>query len=216
VPDYTPPVYAALYRSPAARLRSWAPRDLVGLVADQPPRSAPGAVWSCANTGYILLGLIVEAATGGALGHELARRILESLGLGGTVFPDRSTDLPDPSSHGYSLPVGPDGEALDGPLQDFTAQDPSWAWAAGALVSSLEDLGGFSRALLSGRLLPPALLAEMLTTVPVPPASIPLPRPLRRSPAAGAHGQRAERPGARVRGADRRRPALGGRLLAGR
>jgi D-alanyl-D-alanine carboxypeptidase len=71
--------------------------------------------------------------------------------------------------------MGPQGQALDGPLLDFTAQDPSWAWAAGALVSNLEDLATFLRALLGGRLLPARLLAEMQTTVPVPPASIPLP-----------------------------------------
>ena len=174
VPDYTPPVFSALYESPEALLRSWAPRDLVALVADQPPRYAPGDSWSYSNTGYILLGLIVEAAGGGPLGGELARRILVPLGLGGTVFPD-GADLPGPSSRGYSLPVGPDGEALDGPLLDVTVQDPSWAWAAGALVSTLEDLAGFFRALLGGRLLPPRLLAEMLATVPVPPGSIPLP-----------------------------------------
>jgi D-alanyl-D-alanine carboxypeptidase len=45
----------------------------------------------------------------------------------------------------------------------------------GALVSDLEDLTRFFRALLGGRLLPSRLLAEMLTTVTVPPASIPLP-----------------------------------------
>jgi hypothetical protein len=46
---------------------------------------------------------------------------------------------------------------------------------AGALVSELRDLTGFFRALLGGRLLPPRLLAEMRTTVAVPPGSIPLP-----------------------------------------
>jgi D-alanyl-D-alanine carboxypeptidase len=43
------------------------------------------------------------------------------------------------------------------------------------LVSDLEDLTRFFRALLGGRLLPPGLLAEMLPTVTVPPGSIPLP-----------------------------------------
>jgi D-alanyl-D-alanine carboxypeptidase len=174
VPDYTPAIFPALYESPRARLRAWAPRDLVGLVADQPPRAAPGA-WTYANTGYILLGLIVEAASGRALGRELDRRILGPLGLGATVFPDHASDLPSPSARGYSLPMGPEGQALDGPLLDFTVQDPSWAWAAGALVSNLEDLAGFFRALLGGRLLPARLLGEMRTTVPVPPAAIPLP-----------------------------------------
>jgi D-alanyl-D-alanine carboxypeptidase len=175
VPDYVATVYPALYGSEQRRFRVWAPRELIALVADRPPGFPPGSAWSYSNTGYVLLGLVVEAATRSPFGHELARRILEPLRLGGTVFPDRSADLPDPSSRGYSLPVGPDGEALDGPLLDLTAQDPSWAWAAGAVVSTLEDLGGFLRALLGGRLLPPALLAEMLPTVAVPPAAIPLP-----------------------------------------
>jgi hypothetical protein len=35
---------------------------------------------------------------------------------------------------------------ITGPLLEFTAQNPSWAWAAGALVSTLEDLGHFFRA----------------------------------------------------------------------
>jgi D-alanyl-D-alanine carboxypeptidase len=43
------------------------------------------------------------------------------------------------------------------------------------MVSTLEDLAGFFRALLGGRLLPPGLQAEMRTTVVVPPGSIPLP-----------------------------------------
>jgi D-alanyl-D-alanine carboxypeptidase len=67
------------------------------------------------------------------------------------------------------------GGVFTGPLLDFTAQNPSWAWAAGALVSTLEDLGHFFRGLLGGRLVPPPLLAKMTTMVEVPPDSIPLP-----------------------------------------
>ena len=58
---------------------------------------------------------------------------------------------------------------------DVTLQNPSHAWAAGALVSGLQDLTCVLRALMSGRLLPPRLLAEMLTAVPVPPGSLPIP-----------------------------------------
>jgi D-alanyl-D-alanine carboxypeptidase len=56
---------------------------------------------------------------------------------------------------------------LDGPLLDFTVYNPSLAWAAGNLVSDLDDLARFFRALLGGRLLPPGLLTEMTTTVPI-------------------------------------------------
>jgi len=147
-------------------------------VAGRPPSFPPGTAWSYSNTGYILLGLLVETAGGATLAQELQWRIVEPLGLRSTYLPGDARELPEPMSRGYSLPVGPRGEVLDGPLLDFTAQNPSWAWAAGALVSDLEDLVGFFRALLEGRLLPPGLLAEMLSTVPVPPGSIPLPLPL--------------------------------------
>jgi CubicO group peptidase (beta-lactamase class C family) len=173
------------------RFRDWSPQALVALVAGRPPSFPPGTAWSYSNTGYILLGLLVETAGGATLAQELQRRIVEPLGLRHTYLPGNARELPGPRSHGYSLRVGPGGEVLDGPLLDFTVQNPSWAWAAGALVSDLEDLVGFFRALLGGRLLPPGLLAEMRTTVPVPPGSIPPPpvRPLR----AGAAGGRDAR-----------------------
>jgi CubicO group peptidase (beta-lactamase class C family) len=99
------------------------------------------------------------------------RCILGPLGLAGTSLPTDAPGIPSPASRGYSLPRGPGGDALDGPLLDFTLQSPSHAWAAGGLVSDLRDLTGFFLALLGGRL----LLAEMRATVAVPPGSIPLP-----------------------------------------
>src|SRR6266508_498747 len=145
------------------------------MVAGRPPDFPPGTAWAYSNTGYILLGLIVEAATGNPLDQELDRCILGPLGLRHTYLPGDARELPVPMSRGYSLRVGPGGEVLDGPLLDFTVQNPSWAWAAGALVSDLPDLTRFFRALLGGRLLPPPLLAEMTTMVEVPPSSIPPP-----------------------------------------
>jgi D-alanyl-D-alanine carboxypeptidase len=155
VPHNWATVEQTLYRSPGGRFRVWTPRKLVALVADQPPDFPPGTAWSYSNTGYLLLGLVVEAASGSALGQELHRRILGPLGLHGTSFPGTSSGIPSPRSRGYSLPLGPRGEPLDGPLLDVTAQNPSWAWAAGALVSDLEDLIGFFRGLLGGWLLDP-------------------------------------------------------------
>jgi D-alanyl-D-alanine carboxypeptidase len=175
VPHNWATIEQTLFRSSEGRFRGWTPAELVAVVADQPPDFPSGTAWSYSNTGYVLLGLVVEAASGSTLGQELHRRIFGPLGLQGTSFPGTSPDIPSPRSHGYSLPLGPQGEPLDGPLLDVTAQNPSWAWAAGALVSDLEDLTRFFRALLGGRLLPPELMAEMMPSVTVPPGSIPLP-----------------------------------------
>jgi len=163
VPDYTLEPIVRLYTDPQARFRAWTPRELVALIADQPPDFPPGTAWSYSNTGYVLAGMIVEAATGHRLGRELTRRILRPLGLRDTVFPVNRPTIPRPYARGYS--IDPFGQP-DGPLLDFTVFNPSLAWAAGALVSNLGDLERFFRALLGGRLLPPRLLAAMTTPVP--------------------------------------------------
>jgi D-alanyl-D-alanine carboxypeptidase len=67
---------------------------------------------------------------------------------------------PDAHAHGYGLL----GRRR---LHDVSLLDPSWAGAAGALVSTVSDLPRFHRALRGGRLLRPDLLREMQTTVPV-------------------------------------------------
>jgi D-alanyl-D-alanine carboxypeptidase len=162
VPDYTLEPIVQLYTDPQARFRAWTPRELVALVANQPPDFPPGTAWSYSNTGYVLAGMIVEAATGHKLGQELSRRIFRPLGLRDTFFPVNRPTIPRPFARGYSLPLGQE----QGPLLDFTVLNPSVAWAAGALVSDLGDLEHFFRALLRGRLLPPRLLAAMTTPVP--------------------------------------------------
>jgi D-alanyl-D-alanine carboxypeptidase len=106
------------------------------LVADQPPDFPPGTAWLYSNTGYVLAGLIVEAATDRKLGKELARRIFRPLGLRDTFFPVNRPDIPGRNARGYSLPLG----QQDGRLLDFTVYNPSLAWAAGNLVSDLGDL----------------------------------------------------------------------------
>jgi D-alanyl-D-alanine carboxypeptidase len=114
----------ALYASRPGRLRPWTPQALVAMVADQPPAFPAGTAWSYSNTGYVLLGLVVEAASQRTLGQELGRSILGPLGLRDTLLPDGAPEIPGPSARGYSLLLGPHGEALDGPLLDFTVQTP--------------------------------------------------------------------------------------------
>jgi D-alanyl-D-alanine carboxypeptidase len=175
VPNYWAAVEPTLYGSREGRLRAWTPEELVALVADQPQAFRAGSAWSYSNTGYVLLGLVVEAVTGRTLAEELDRGIFQPLGLRDSLLPGSDPSIPPPRSSGYSLPPGPPGQVPNGPLLDFTAYDPSPAWAAGGLVSTLGDLTRFLRALLGGRLLPQRLLTEMLPVVTVPPGSLPLP-----------------------------------------
>jgi D-alanyl-D-alanine carboxypeptidase len=162
VPDYIVEPYALLYIDPHARSRSWAPEELIALVANRPPSFPPGTAWSYSNSGYVLAGMIVEAVTGNGLDEELRHRIVRPLRLRDTYLPVDDATMPPPYAGGYSLPPG----QSDAPLLDFTAFNPSFAWAAGAVVSDMREVQRFFRALLRGRLLPPAMLAEMTTSVP--------------------------------------------------
>lgn len=153
--------YLAEFLADPTRHRS--PHDLVAVANRHPPTFAPGAGWSYSNTGYVLAGLIIEAATGHDLEWAVRHRIIKPLGLTRTAFPTRP-EVAGYHAHGYAPP------SLTGAgYIDVTRMSPSAVWAAGAMISSAADLRSFYEALMRGRLLAPAELTQMLTTVPVTP-----------------------------------------------
>ncbi|MFJ2311316.1 serine hydrolase domain-containing protein [Streptomyces sp. NPDC087846] len=159
LPEYMEsPVFADF---PAVRYRYFEPRDLLDGALAQKAHFSPGAKWEYSNTNYVVAGLIIQRVTGRPIGEEINRRIIDRIGLRHTYFPTPGeTTLREPHPKGYER------EAADGPLIDYTTMDMSMAWAAGALVTTNSDLNRFYTALLHGRLLPPAQLAQMRTTVP--------------------------------------------------
>jgi D-alanyl-D-alanine carboxypeptidase len=159
--DYAPEEDETFIRRVLAnRRKTWQPRELVAIATARQPLFAPGARWSYSNTGWILLGLIVEAASGNPLEAELQERIFAPLRLRATSFGTKAR-IAGRYAHGYSR-VGARRRF------DISVFNQSWAWAAGAIVSTTHDLARFYRALLDGRVLRPDLLAEMKTTVPTP------------------------------------------------
>ena len=89
----------------------------------------------------------------------IREQIIEPLGLKGTSFPDAAdSSLPLPHAQGYTLQGQADGEPAD-----TTNWNPSWAWTAGAMISTVEDLLVYGRALGTGEvLLPPDQQAARL------------------------------------------------------
>jgi D-alanyl-D-alanine carboxypeptidase len=146
--------------SPAQMARRWTPEELVAIGVGAPPTFPPGQGWSYTNTDYVLLGRIIERATGHTLGAEYERRIFRPLGLGQTSFP-ASTSMPRPFSRGYDVLAGGTW-----PPDVTTATSPTIAWSAGAIVSTPGDLQIFMRALLRGRLVSRSLLGEMKRPAP--------------------------------------------------
>ncbi|WP_328928444.1 beta-lactamase family protein [Streptomyces sp. NBC_00190] len=143
------------------RNRYFEPRELLDIALRYKADAAPGTTWGYSNTNYILAGLIVQKVTGRPLAEQIDRRIIKRIGLRHTYFPaPGEMTIREPHPQGYHR------NPADGPLRDFTEMDPSVGWAAGQLISTNSDLNRFFAALLAGRLLPAAQLAEMRTTVP--------------------------------------------------
>jgi D-alanyl-D-alanine carboxypeptidase len=141
--------------------RIWLPKELVALADSHPLYFPPGTDWHYANTNYILLGLVVEAATGRSIGDELRDRILQPLGLEETSFATGPDD--NGLVHGY---VGRATLMTATPLVDATSiLNPSWLWAAGALVSNADDVTTFYAQLLSGHI-QQSLVTAMETVTP--------------------------------------------------
>ncbi|OLF18490.1 serine hydrolase domain-containing protein [Actinophytocola xanthii] len=141
--------------------REWSAEELVAWATSHPPTFPPGTDWSYSNTNYLLVGLIAEAATGRPLPRLVAERITRPLRLTDTFLATSPRVRPG-HVHGYRPPA-----LTGGGYVDTVGWHPSAAGASGALVSTAPDLARFYRALLSGRLLSPALTRELLTTVPV-------------------------------------------------
>ncbi|MEA5360318.1 serine hydrolase domain-containing protein [Amycolatopsis sp., V23-08] len=166
--------------------RAWTPREVLAAGVRHDPLFAPGTGYSYSNTNYVALGLVAEKATGQPLAGLVQERIAVPLHLTGTYLVEGNDEGAQSSAlaHGYEpdaahvaalLPEGtPAGTAFAGPARpagyvDTTSVNTSTEWAAGGMVSTARDWATFDGALLSGKLLPPALLAEMKTTGPEEP-----------------------------------------------
>ena len=145
------------------------PRQAVALALTQAPTFAPGTSWGYSNTNYVLAGMVIEQVTGNTWQHEVRERIVRPLGLRHTTLPGSSSRIPGPHAVGYERYPGEGATPEDpryGEAIDATALNPSWAGAAGEIISTTDDLNTFLQALVGGRVLRPAQWAEMTTTVP--------------------------------------------------
>ncbi|MBT2450819.1 beta-lactamase family protein [Streptomyces sp. ISL-43] len=140
--------------------QSFAPQQLLDYSFEHPVQFEPGAEFDYSNTNLILLGLVVEKVTGRPLHEVIKQDVLEPAGLRSTIFPT-SADMLDPYAHGYT------DQTASGKTEDSTHWNPSWAWAAGAMISDLQDLRSWARTLATGTLLTPATQAERLKTTPM-------------------------------------------------
>jgi D-alanyl-D-alanine carboxypeptidase len=148
--------------------RQWRPGEIVRRMVAK-PRSCPAArsgrpsCWEYSDTNYLLLGMIIKRVTATPLPKLFERRIFGPLGMSQTIFAPRRDRLPTPHAHGY-IRDKQTGRALD-----VTDSNLSYAWTAGAAVSTLRDLRRWGPALATGRgVLGKRMQRKRLQFVPIP------------------------------------------------
>jgi Beta-lactamase class C and other penicillin binding proteins len=130
------------------------PDTLVALTARQPMYFAPGTGWRYDNTGYVLLGMLLEKVSGQPYGAYLDSTIFRPLGLTSTHYCDRAPLIPH-RARGYQR----DGRSFtNAPYIDM-----SQPFSAGALCSTVGDLARWNRLLNTGKVVNGASYAEMTT-----------------------------------------------------
>ncbi|MFG2666062.1 serine hydrolase domain-containing protein [Streptomyces sp. NPDC048387] len=145
----------------AVRNRVFSYQELVKLSLAEPRTAEPGASYQYSNTNFVVVGMLIEKATGHPVAKEYERRIIKPLKLRDTSYVHPGTQIAGLHTHGYLTP-----DEAGAPLVDSTEQTVSWAQSAGAMISSPADLSTFMSALVSGKLVAPKLLDQMLTMTP--------------------------------------------------
>ena len=150
----------------------WTPQELIKYAVSHRDTAPPDKEFHYSNTGYALLGLIIEEETKHRLEEEVDRRIVKALGLKNTSFPTLPNTT-EPHADGYMsnadllrLSFNLRGNKT-AELVDVTAFNPSWAWAAGAMVSNVNDLKVYAKAIGTGSLVGKKMHAEQMKMMPV-------------------------------------------------
>lgn len=159
--------------------RQWTSAELLAIGVRHAPLFAPGAAFSYSNTNYVAVGAVLERVSRTSLAELVRDRIARPLHLTHTYYAT-GTAWRGAHAHGYEPDADHMSPEVPAEFRDFAGKhhdghvdvsdnSPAWGAAAGAVVSTAEDWSRFSSALMSGKLLPAAQLAQLRTTVPQDP-----------------------------------------------
>ncbi|MDZ8105622.1 MAG: serine hydrolase domain-containing protein [Nostoc sp. DedQUE12a] len=149
IPSYTDaPNYWELTRLELSK------SEILALVADLPLKFQPGEFSAYDNTGYYLLGLMLEKVTGKSYGDLLRDRIFAPLGMNASLMNDPKEIVPNRAA-GYRL--------LNSKLVNKPYYSPSVTYSAGGQLSSVADIVKWEQALCRATLLKQSTLDFMWT-----------------------------------------------------
>jgi len=136
------------------------PEESIGTVLAVPPKFAPGAGFSYTDTGYLLAGLVIEAAGKAPLYAQVRRYFLDPLGLTLTD-PSDTRFLPGLAQGHVDVPPGvplpPNTRVAPGQM----LWSPASEWAGGGFISNPMDLANWARALYGGAAMQGDYLPEL-------------------------------------------------------
>lgn len=142
------------------------PRNLISYILGKEPRFQPGKGWSYSDTGYIIIGLIIEKTTGNSYYQEVRDRFFTPLKLSKTD-PSNSLELEGLAS-GYMAP----DNSFNLPEKTTSAPGvmawhPGIEWTGGGLISNPGDLVIWGKSLYEGKAIQGDYTEELLKFVPV-------------------------------------------------
>jgi D-alanyl-D-alanine carboxypeptidase len=138
--------------------RRWEPEQVIAVALSHPANFAPGTSYGYSNTGYAVLGLVAEAATGKSMASLVTSRVISPLRLADTYVSHNST-IRGHHAHGYTFAGVPGSDPSA--RSDVTRMNATLAVSSGDVISTVGDVARFYRALFEGNLLPTGLLSEM-------------------------------------------------------
>jgi len=138
------PSYTDSWKFRASMSKAVAVNEMIARFKDQPLKFTPGSKWEYSNSGYFLLGAIIERASGMSYSDFVAKNIFEPLGMKDSAYEgfERSGGKKRVEGYRNSTKVAP-------PLH------MSQPYAAGSLLSSVDDLAKWDAAISAGKLLKP-------------------------------------------------------------
>jgi len=149
IPDYVDfPDFSQTQALPAT------PQELISRFREKPLRFTPGEKFEYSNSGYVVLGFIIERVSGQSYEEFLRHNIFDVLGMNDSGYDSNRTILPHRAA-GY--------QKEGGKLLNAKYIDPSVAYAAGALYSTVNDLMIWDQALYTDKLVTQKTRQEIFT-----------------------------------------------------
>jgi CubicO group peptidase (beta-lactamase class C family) len=130
------------------------PREVVQFASESPLDFAPGTQIRYSNTGYYLLGLLIERVSGKPYAQFLRERIFQPLQMTSTRR-DTATEIVPHRVSGYVFENGTQQNA------EYTSE--TWAYSEGGIISTTQDLAKWEAAISTGKHLKPSSLGQMWT-----------------------------------------------------